>query len=238
VDAQDLTTYTVGAVALLVGAAALLTRRDRTSFGLRPTGPGGGLLGQLGRGLGLGLVGLVVLWLVVVLTGLGDPGPGGGRSGLVATLGVGAFFAVVFLVEEVVFRGIGTGGLAAWIGLWPATVVVNVAVAAAYSFNDAAGPLAVASQVLSNLVLGAARVRTGRIWTGLALKVGWNVGMLGLGWPDAAYRIGEPLVGMRLDGPTWLTGGDFGAEAGLVGIAVLVALLLAVRRAPAAPRVS
>ncbi|GGG17964.1 hypothetical protein GCM10007304_35070 [Rhodococcoides trifolii] len=227
-DMQDTTTLVVGIASVAIAGVALATRRQRTDLGLRPAGRLGV---DLTRGAVVGLSGLLVLWLTVVVTGLAHAGPFGGREGLAASAGVIGFFAVLFLIEEVVFRGLGTGGLAAFVGLWPATIVVNVLVALAYAFNDASSVLAVVSQILSNLVLGAARIRTGRIWAGLALKIAWNGGMIALGWPDSDFRLDVPLVGIRLDGPTWLTGGDFGAEASLVGIVLLGLLLLAARQA-------
>lgn len=51
-----------------------------------------------------------------------------------------------------------------------------------------------------------------------------------MGFSEAAYRLDEPLLTQSLEHGTWLNGGVFGVEAGVVGIAFQILMLLLVTR--------
>lgn len=136
-----------------------------------------------------------------------------------------------------------------------AGVAVAVLVSAALFSTEhlagylAAGPLPAGGWLpplnvfLAGLVFLAARERSGALWLGSGIHLGWN-GLLGpvLGLSvSGGYALGWSGPLLRLGGPALWTGGGFGIEGGLVVTLVtlgLLAVLLAWRpasRAPAGP---
>jgi len=66
------------------------------------------------------------------------------------------------------------------------------------------------------------RVVTGALWLPIGLHFGWNFAMgpvFGLPCAGRAYEKG--LVKTEVDGPLWLTGGDFSPDAGVLGTIAL-----------------
>ncbi|MFY0409690.1 CPBP family intramembrane glutamic endopeptidase [Solicola sp. PLA-1-18] len=141
------------------------------------------------------------------------------------------YFGVLFVVEEIVFRGLLLTGLGVVAGQGVALVISSVLIAVPYAFASSAGVMAVLGSVVVNLVIGAARWRTGRIWFGIGLKIGWNVTMIAAGFSNAGYAdLPGRSEGLRLTGPDWVTGGAFGPEAGVVTMVVGVLMLVVLAR--------
>ena len=225
-NTQDLWT-----AALLIPAAAFgvtawrAARAGRTRLGLDPRG---GALGEFARGCLFSVpffaVLLVVFW--------------GGRlievdrwQGISAeALGIWVYFLVLFLLEEVVFRGLLMTGLGVVAGQRVALVTTAVLTAAAYVFADHSGVLPVLGAVITNLLTGAARWRTGRIWWGLGQRWVWNSLTVTFGFYDSAFHLDHPVLAQHNSAGDWLTGGQFGQEGGLVGIVFQLVMIAAVLR--------
>jgi uncharacterized protein len=118
---------------------------------------------------------------------------------------------------------------------WIAVVMVSVAFGLIHAANDHATALSVTSNTLGGLMYALAFVRTGRIWMPIGLHAAWNFvqGTI-LGFPvSGATDWSEGLVRQAEVGNDLLTGGAFGPEGGLVGIAfrlVVIALVVSATR--------
>ena len=120
---------------------------------------------------------------------------------------------------------------------WIAVALASVAFGLIHAANDHATALSVTSNALGGLMYALAFVRTNRIWMPIGLHAAWNFvqGTL-LGFPvsgETDWSAG--LVRQAEVGNDLLTGGAFGPEGGLVGIAfrlvVIGLVVLATRRA-------
>ncbi|MDO9379659.1 MAG: CPBP family intramembrane metalloprotease [Nocardioidaceae bacterium] len=201
-------------------------RQGRTTFGLDLRG---GAWREVLRGLLFGVVWMAVATLA--LLGAGAIDVTGLRFEALGLVYLTVYFGVLFVLEEIVFRGLLLTGLGVVAGQGAAVAISSVLIAVPYAFASSAGVMAVAGSVLVNLVIGAARWRTGRIWFGVGLKVGWNVAMTAAGFSNAGYAdLPGRSEGLGLSGPDWITGGAFGPEAGVVTMAVGVLMLVAVAR--------
>lgn len=68
-----------------------------------------------------------------------------------------------------------------------------------------------------------ARFTTGSLWLPIGLHFGWNLAMgpvFGLPCAGRAYETG--LIKCEVDGPSWITGGDWSPDAGLLGTVALI----------------
>ncbi|MGO9831841.1 MAG: lysostaphin resistance A-like protein [Myxococcaceae bacterium] len=145
-------------------------------------------------------------------------------------------FFLVGIFEEVLARGILFRLLEQGLG----TVVALLASAFLFGFGHSHNPGAttlssVAIALEAGVLLAAAYVATRSLWLPIGLHAAWDF------FEGPVY--GAPVSGValpsvlqaRFPGPAWLTGGAFGAEAGLPAIFLgtalgLVFLLLALRR--------
>ena len=97
----------------------------------------------------------------------------------------------------------------------------------AHAGNPNASALSVLGNALGGLMYGVAFLGSGRIWLPLGLHFAWNfVQAPVLGFPFLGKEIG--LVQQTPVGSALITGGSYGPEAGLVGMAfrfVAIALL-------------
>lgn len=227
-DSQSLASAVLLLPAAVFAAIAWRARRVgrvQTSFGL---GLRGGAAGEFGRGVVFSVPFLALLVILFAATGLSRMHGLSGNA--VEIAGVWLYFLVLFLLEEVVFRAALMTGLAVVFGQTAALVVTTVLVAAPYALTSGTGVLPLAGAVVTNLLHGWARWRSGRIWWGLGQRWVWNSGVVTFGFADSAFSLQHPAVSQQLTGPPWLTGGSFGVEGGLVGILFLAVMAVAATR--------
>jgi membrane protease YdiL (CAAX protease family) len=195
-----------------------------------------GALPRFFRGflMGAGLLTAVtgVLWLCgsYRLVGLGA---GAGVRALGTALLL-FFFVAVF--EEVLFRGIFFRLLEEGLGTWAALALSALLFGFIHFGNPGATTLsAFAIALEAGVLLGAAYVATRSLWGPIGLHTAWNV----FEGPVYGTRVSgvelPSLLDAHLVGPAWLTGGDFGPEAGLPAVVVggalgILFLVLAARR--------
>jgi hypothetical protein len=134
-------------------------------------------------------------------------------------------------VEEITYRGLLVSGLAIALAgrtngaVFAAALLTGLA----HLTNPAASATSVLGNTLGGLVYGYAYVLTGRLWLPIGIHFAWNLvqGPL-LGFLVSGRDMGG-LQHIHDLGPSWLTGGPYGPEAGLIGIAfrfMAVALVL------------
>lgn len=183
----------------------------------------------LGSVIGGGAFVLAMLFIVGIggwRVSDGDPGKLLGTVGIMATAAV---------TEEVVFRGIIFRIVEERLGSWLALVfsgllfgLMHLAGSSGVSGGaELWGAAAIAVQ--GGVLLAAAYLATRSLWLAIGVHFAWNVVESGFGTAVSgkANEFGG-LIHSTLLGPTWLTGGAFGPEAGAAAIlsCLLAAALL------------
>lgn len=190
-------------------------------------------LPEVGVGLALGAVlfALVIgsIWLAGGVEYLGwSPAPV-----LDYALGAAVMGGVV---EELAVRGVIFRLLERVWGSWIALAISGLLFGALHLMNPGAGVLtALAIALEAGVMLGAAYLVTGRLWLPIGLHAGWNFTQGGIfGVSVSGNAVGGVMM-TAPQGPEWISGGAFGAEAsalavlwcGALGVGLLV---LAARR--------
>lgn len=221
--------------ALVVGTATLavwacrryLDRRSLASLGLRWS-----LQGAADLVFGFALSGTLVAavffalrsfgWLELRGTEAPSPALTAGRL-LLLLFGVGV---AVGWWEELVFRGYLLQNLRDGVGLSAAVALSCVVYGLVHLGNPSATPLS----ALLIALIGYSRIYgwlcTGRLWLSMGMHAGWNFfqGPV-FGFPVSG-RVSPALLSPEVRGPSWIGGGPFGPEAGLVVVpAVLLGLV-------------
>ncbi|MGX9221481.1 CPBP family intramembrane glutamic endopeptidase [Massilia varians] len=135
------------------------------------------------------------------------------------------------LKEEILMRGLLLSGLVLVLkGRRTLAILVSaIAFGCIHLSNPGASPLSVLGNTLGGVIYGMAFLLSGSLWLAVGLYVAWNFvqGPL-LGFPVSGIAAGG-LQQVHDAGPAWLSGGAYGPEAGLVGIAfrfVIIAMVL------------
>jgi membrane protease YdiL (CAAX protease family) len=231
--------YLLYAGAALVAAASVwfcgrsLDGRPFSGFGLRLDRAwwsdfGFGLL--LGAALmtGVFLLQLAAGWVTVT----GSLVTTGGGAFLPAILAPVVLFFCVGFYEELVSRGYQLTNLAEGfngVGVGPRGAVVLAWVLSSSFFaflhlsNPNASTLSTLSIFLAGMMLGTGYVLTGQLAIPIGLHVTWNLFQGNVfGLPVSGLDIpGATFLATRQTGPTLLTGGPFGPEAGLIAPAAM-----------------
>lgn len=184
-------------------------------------------------GSAIGAVAFLVTILVVLIFG-GLHVTGGDPVKFVATIGIMACAAVT---EEVLFRGIIFRITEERFGIWVALVVSSVLfgllhLAGASQVSGGAeiwGAVAIILQ--GGALMGVAYMATRSLWVPIGVHFAWNLVESGFG-TAVSGKTSEfgSLVNTVLVGPSALTGGSFGPEAGVaaIGTCLAVSVLLLV----------
>lgn len=232
--------FTIATLASVAVAGRFLDRRRLRDFGLALDGRWWRDL-LAGSVLGAALISVVVG--VLLAGGWADVtgtlvAPAGANPAalvglvLVAVLGIG-------ISEELLIRGYQLtnlaeglrGGLGPRGGLLAAVLVTAVIFGVLHGLNPDADVLSTVNLVVAGVFFGLAYTLTGRLALPIGTHVTWNL-FLGpvFGFPVSGMELSSAsLVATEPVGPELLTGGAFGPEGGLVGLAApllgIVALL-------------
>jgi membrane protease YdiL (CAAX protease family) len=184
-------------------------------------------------GVGLATTTAAMVGILVVLMAAGGIRASSGAFAPANALGFGFFLILQGLIDETVMRGMLVSGLALLLGgrRIAAVLVAAILFGLTHAFFEGSSALSIVSNSLGGVIYGLAFVLTGRIWLGVGLHFAWNF----VQGPILGFILsGHPVAGafLRIDdlGPAWLTGGDYGPEGGVVGIAfrfVVIAAVLA-----------
>jgi membrane protease YdiL (CAAX protease family) len=172
---------------------------------------------EIGRGLLLaaGMVGLTV----AVLAALGCYTVAEVNSNQRLMVDYLAKFTMGAFLEELLFRLILFRLTEEWLGSWWALATQVALFGLAHIANDNATVLTcLCVAVVGGLVYTAAFMYTHRIWFALGIHAGWNYlqsGIFGMPTSGSAY---EGVLLPKVTGPRWLTGGNFGIEASVLGV--------------------
>ncbi|MCA3224770.1 MAG: CPBP family intramembrane metalloprotease [Burkholderiales bacterium] len=123
------------------------------------------------------------------------------------------------LIEELLFRLVLLRLLERSFGVAWALAVSSLAFGLAHLGNVGATPLiGVLLGVELGLLFGAAYLLTRRIWLCVALHFAWNFVQGAVFSIAVSGQSGEAWLRGSLTGPTWLSGGAFGAEGSVVSV--------------------
>lgn len=139
-------------------------------------------------------------------------------------------YVAIGVSEEVLFRGYLLTNLSegltwfdridatAAVGL--ATLVTSVLFGVAHAGNPSASVASTLGVTLGAVMLAAGYVLTGRLALPVGLHITWNsVQGTIFGFPVSGTSHGLSVLAIEQSGPPAITGGAFGPEAGLVGVA-------------------
>ncbi len=202
-----------GVAPLVLWGAAWLEGVPFSSYGLAGKVA---VLGSLGTGLGLGILGLAVLWGIQLYLGWTQWQPADRNQFwqvLPPTLGLGLG---VSLIEELIFRGFLLNQLLQDYSAWIAATIASLIFALLHLVWE--GRIVIPQLPglwLMGMVLVLARwVDGGSLGLAWGLHAGWVWGMASL---DSA-----PILLNTSKGPAWITGLGQKPLAGLLGILLLL----------------
>lgn len=187
------------------------------------------------RQLLLGALGGAVLMLVPALVLAGFGWVAWEWNGAGALPSAVALFAGAALAEELIFRGFIFQRLIDGLGQWPAQLILAGYFLLTHSAGlSAAGELRALAGVnifLASILFGLAFIRTRSLAMPLGLHFAANLtqgAILGFGVSgDNQPGVMNPTF---LGGPSWMTGGAFGLEASVPGLACVVAAVIILYR--------
>jgi uncharacterized protein len=175
--------------------------------------------GLLIAGLVMGAIFLVEWWIGWVTVQRVNPvAPFTGNS---LTLILGAF------LEELAFRGVALGCLILLLRNITLAVALSAALfAAAHLGNRNVDAVAFMGYCAGGAVYGMAYCRTGRVWLPFGLHLGWNFAQGKIfGFAVSGGSFGDSYIMHQASGPAIWTGGVYGPEAGLLGLAARFVVL-------------
>lgn len=150
------------------------------------------------------------------------------------------FFAVSAFYEELLFRGYVFQTLIEGTNPVVATILMSALFAAAHLRNPGAlisiqaALLATFNIILAGAWFSLAYLKTKSLWFPTALHLSWNFseGFL-FSFPVSGFTYGErSLFSLEQSGPSWVTGGPFGPEGGILVTAALVGSMIFMLKSP------
>jgi hypothetical protein len=184
----------------------------------------------LGAGLMAAIFGLelAVGWLTV--TGVFVATSGSFATGLLLVV---VLFVGVSIREELLLRGWFltnlAEGTAGYRGISPrsavvfATLLSSVVFGILHAANPNATAISTASISLAGVFLALGYLLTGELAIPIGLHFTWNLFQGSVfGFPVSGLGLGVSVIAVEQSGPTLVTGGRFGPEAGLLGMSAMV----------------
>lgn len=136
-------------------------------------------------------------------------------SALLSLFAIGLVFVAVGFYEELLFRGYYLQNLIDGTNLPLAVLISSALFSLAHLGNFSASWASTLGILLAGLFLTFAWVRGGSLWLPIGIHIGWNF----FQGPVFGFAVsGTPtptLIQHTVSGPTLITGGAFGPEAGL-----------------------
>lgn len=172
----------------------------------------------LGRGAAIGSAAFVGVMALIAVFGGVKAMSWGTVGGFLAGFGA---FASVAVNEELLFRGVVFRILEERVGTWIALVASSLLFGLIHLVNGGAtleGTLAIALQ--GGLLMASAYIATRSLWVPIALHFAWDFLESGVFSVADSGTASNGLLRTTLSGPTVLTGGAFGPEAGLAALLV------------------
>jgi len=147
-----------------------------------------------------------------------------------------AFVSILLLFgsagEELLFRGFGFQILIRGLGAWTTIVPVGIIFALLHGENPHSTWLALVNTAGFGILFGYAFWRSHDIWLPIGLHFGWNFTLPIFGVNVSGLNVRTTGLAMQWSaGPLW-SGGDYGPEASILTLGILLALAVFVWKAP------
>jgi membrane protease YdiL (CAAX protease family) len=132
--------------------------------------------------------------------------------------------------EELAFRGYLLQNMVDGLGLRVAVIASCLLYGALHAGNPNAGILSTLIIVVFGYLRIYGYLGTGLLWLSMGMHIGWNFfqGPV-FGYAASGHAEKLTVLSHRASGPDWLTGGQFGPEASLIAVPVVLLALLAMR---------
>jgi membrane protease YdiL (CAAX protease family) len=134
-------------------------------------------------------------------------------------------FVVAGATEELIFRGFPFQALVHNLGGPRAIVISSLLFGLAHLSNPGASAFSTTNTVLAGTWLGLAYLMTRSLWLATALHWSWNFAMVFIfGLPVSGLTTLGDLAWLkgRIGEPIWISGGDYGPEAGMAATVALI----------------
>jgi membrane protease YdiL (CAAX protease family) len=127
------------------------------------------------------------------------------------------------VLEDFFYRGYLLFTLTTGIGFWPAAIVTSLWMGGMHSLNPGGHGLGPVAAFLYCMATCLVIRRTGDLWMALGIHAGWSwIEIFVFGVVSSGFAGQSHLLNSSFHGPKWLTGGDFGPEASLPSLALLI----------------
>jgi membrane protease YdiL (CAAX protease family) len=223
----------LGVVVTTIMVGKWVDRRSIKDFGLIPSTV---WWKEFFFGLGLGalLMGLVFIisWVTGSLTVEGYFQGSHQGAFLPEFLKAVGFYFAVGVYEEVMLRGYILVNLAEglkiknvdkkWV-LLLALLLSSMIFGVLHITNPNSSLVSTLNLSVAGVFLGLGMVLTGRLGLPIGLHITWNLFQGNVfGFPVSGTNSGATIISTTLTGPEWFTGGEFGPEAGILGLLAMV----------------
>ena len=138
--------------------------------------------------------------------------------------------ALIGFWEELVFRGYILQNMVEGMGMKTAVIVSCLLYGLLHSMNPNAGLLSTAIIVVFGYLRIYGYLSTGQLWMSIGMHTGWNFFQATVfGYAASGHAEEQTLFTHDMLAANWLSGGDFGPEASVLTIPVVLGALLAMR---------
>lgn len=134
--------------------------------------------------------------------------------------------------EEMLFRGYAFQLLVNRLGTWLPIIAISVLFGWGHTANPHATVLGTVNTALWGMLLGFAIVRSRDLWFAIGLHFGWNLTLPLFGAPLSGLTIKLTNYTLQWSVPEYWSGGEYGPEAGLLTLFVLLPLAWFLYKAP------
>jgi uncharacterized protein len=223
----------IAGFAVYVGYATFIEQRGLSELAL----PGMGR--QLGVGLLIGAGLYVACEVILMALGIYRIDGLNPLSYMVPAIAMALSSSVY---EELLFRGVLFGAVEQWFGSWAALVVSSLVFGLTHLMNPQGtieGAMFIA--VEAGVLLAAAVMLTRRLWLSIGFHMAWNYTQSAIFSGIVSGNDAQPgLIRSTVNGPDWLTGGNFGVESSVLALLLctttgIVMLVMAVKRGRVVP---
>lgn len=144
--------------------------------------------------------------------------------------------------EELLFRGVLFGAVEQWLGTWAALVVSSLVFGLTHLINPQGtieGALFIA--VEAGVLLAGAYMLTRRLWVSIGFHMAWNYTQSAIfSGIVSGNEAQQGLIRSTVNGPNWLTGGNFGVESSVLALLLctttgVVMVVMAAKRGKVLP---
>ncbi len=124
--------------------------------------------------------------------------------------------------EELLFRGYLFQSLIEGTNALAAVVILSAVFGLLHMMNPHALWLGGVNTIIAGILLSMGYLRTRGLWFSSGLHFGWNYFLGSIYGLPVSGVIPSALLSVKVQGPTFITGGEYGPEAGMLGLAMFL----------------